>query len=403
MQTIITRSKQITAIGLCLFTSVASALPFSSYDPRSQAMGGSGVAAGNASNAAFFNPALLAAARSEEDFALALPIIGVRVSDKDKFRDDLDELQDVLDRLEAVDSVDDAPQTFDDINELERLLRKADGDRVEAEALVGFTVGVPSKRWGISVFADARGLVGAQVNVAERDLRFLDVPVFSTIVYELAEDPEQLLDSEVQYTGAVIGEAGIAFARNFDIPWIGDLAVGITPKYTRIATFDYVQTVAEAELDVDEGRRDYDDFNVDLGIAKALTDRLKIGLVGKNLISDSYETVRGNTIRIEPQARLGLAWDTGTVTLTGDVDVIENDPLGPLDSKTQYASVGAELNLLNTLKLRAGYRANLADSDYNEELFTAGFGFQVLGLHLDFAGMVGNDEYAVGLQTGFRL
>jgi hypothetical protein len=42
-------------------------MPFGIFDPRSIAMGGTGVASGTDSNASYFNPALLAAAKRKED------------------------------------------------------------------------------------------------------------------------------------------------------------------------------------------------------------------------------------------------------------------------------------------------------------------------------------------------
>ena len=46
----------------------AQAMPFGTFDPRSMAMGGTGVASDTSANAAFFNPALLATANKDEDF-----------------------------------------------------------------------------------------------------------------------------------------------------------------------------------------------------------------------------------------------------------------------------------------------------------------------------------------------
>ena len=51
----------------------AHAAAFGTFDPRSMAMGGAGVASGTSANANFFNPALLAAARTDEDFSLEFP------------------------------------------------------------------------------------------------------------------------------------------------------------------------------------------------------------------------------------------------------------------------------------------------------------------------------------------
>ena len=74
-------------------TSAAIALPFNSFDPRSMAMGGAGVAVGDAAMAPFFNPALLGVTKDEDDFSVVLPVIGVRVYDPEDFRTGVDHFQ----------------------------------------------------------------------------------------------------------------------------------------------------------------------------------------------------------------------------------------------------------------------------------------------------------------------
>ena len=69
-----------------LVTHQALAVPFSSFDPRSFAMGGAGVAAGTSANAVFFNPALLAAATQDDDFSFEL-LAGGRAAGPDEFID----------------------------------------------------------------------------------------------------------------------------------------------------------------------------------------------------------------------------------------------------------------------------------------------------------------------------
>ncbi|CAI0844063.1 Uncharacterised protein [Serratia quinivorans] len=58
---------------------------------------------------------------------------------------------------------------------------------------------------------------------------------------------------------------------------------------------------------------------------------------------------------------------------------------------SQYAGVGAEYRLLSWLQLRAGYRADMKSND--TDVFTAGLGISPFAnLHLDLAGMEGNDR-----------
>ncbi|MFU8838515.1 MAG: plasmid transfer protein, partial [Thiohalomonadaceae bacterium] len=77
------------AMGAVLLASygITQAAPFNSYDPRSMAMGGAGVAVGNAGTASMFNPALLAASHDKDRFAILIPVAGARAFDPDDFSD----------------------------------------------------------------------------------------------------------------------------------------------------------------------------------------------------------------------------------------------------------------------------------------------------------------------------
>src|SRR3989338_905188 len=75
------------ASALLAGSSAALAVPFNSFDPRSMAMGGAGVAVGDAGTAPFFNPALLTVTRASDNFSLNLPVIGARVYAPSEFKD----------------------------------------------------------------------------------------------------------------------------------------------------------------------------------------------------------------------------------------------------------------------------------------------------------------------------
>ncbi len=77
-----------------MISASALAVPFNSYDPKSMAMGGAGVAVANPGSAHFFNPALMSIANKADDFALELPVIGARVYDPDSFIDAVDNFND---------------------------------------------------------------------------------------------------------------------------------------------------------------------------------------------------------------------------------------------------------------------------------------------------------------------
>ncbi|MFK4750787.1 conjugal transfer protein TraF [Oceanobacter antarcticus] len=233
-----------------------------------------------------------------------------------------------------------------------------------------------------------------------------------------AEDAD--LNSRLELVGVAVSDLGVSFSREFSF-WEKKIAIGITPKLQRVITLHYV-TEADYDGDIDEqdledSSETFNQFNVDLGASFRFgsTNKWVFGLVGKNLISKTYETkpaeVRGAVvttyqdgpeISLKPQYRAGLAFNGDWTTVAIDVDLTENDPIA-WENPTQYAAIGAEFDVFDTLQLRAGYRTNLSVSD--AEVASIGFGFSPFGLHIDIAAMANpNDvekEAGVALETGF--
>lgn len=68
------------------------AMPFNSFDPRSMAMGGTGVAVGDPSTAPFFNPAMLTASDPSKKYSIEFPIIGATIYDPSNMHTNLQTL-----------------------------------------------------------------------------------------------------------------------------------------------------------------------------------------------------------------------------------------------------------------------------------------------------------------------
>jgi F plasmid transfer operon, TraF, protein len=398
------------------------ALSFGSFDPRSMAMGGAGVAAGTSANASFYNPALLAEARSGEDFSLEVPVVGARVADPDQLISSIDDYQnaDYPDALSAAinqwnsastpaelaaakDSV--VASGSDLVNALSGLSNKA----LQAQLNAGMVVGVPSKRWGMAFYANRRADGGAMLDITQSDLdniksvlntlQNLDLTGLSNSTTNQLPDPTVTMTSAVEARGAVISEVGISLAREFAVAG-NSVAFGITPKYMKIATFDYRANVDTADVTLDQGKKSYSDFNVDVGVAHDYGNNWKTGVVVKNLLSKNYTTVLGNIIHIDPQARWGLAYAGSVATVAVDVDLLKNKGTG-FDATSQDISLGAEFNVLNFLQLRAGYRYNISDSNTNGAAL--GVGLSPLGVHMDLAVEGSDREVGAGFQLGFRF
>ncbi|NOY61718.1 MAG: conjugal transfer protein TraF, partial [Gammaproteobacteria bacterium] len=210
------------------------------------------------------------------------------------------------------------------------------------------------------------------------------------------------LTSAAQARFAVFAEVGVSISRQFDLAgqqW----ALGVTPKYVEVLTYDYLylgKDIDTAEFTLDEGEKRYSSFNVDIGAAHELGDGWQIGAVIKNLIPQEYETIRNNTITLDPQLRIGAAHRSDWTTVAIDLDLSENDPIG-FGPATQYLGAGVEFNLWETLQLRAGYRHNLSDSDTS--VATAGIGLSPFGVHIDLAAAANSDEITGSLQLGVRF
>src|SRR5450631_3468247 len=72
----------------------ALALPFNSFDPRSMAMGGTGVGVGDPSIAPIYNPAMLTASDPSKKYSIELPIIGFSLYDPGNMHTNLQTLAD---------------------------------------------------------------------------------------------------------------------------------------------------------------------------------------------------------------------------------------------------------------------------------------------------------------------
>lgn len=79
MRNVYTRLSVISVLMLGGVT--AQALPFSSFDPRSMAMGGTGVAVDDPSTAPFYNPAMLSAADHSKKFSIEFISLGASLID----------------------------------------------------------------------------------------------------------------------------------------------------------------------------------------------------------------------------------------------------------------------------------------------------------------------------------
>lgn len=438
--------KLVFVSALLAGSGAAIALPFNSFDPRSMAMGGAGVAVGDAAMAPFFNPALLGVTKDEDDFSMVLPVIGVRVYDPEDFRASVDnfqqgnfvnKLQSSIDafNLAAVPTAVQANAIANDTNILNAELAKLSDKPIQAEFGVATVIGIPSKKYGGAFFASGSGALGGVVNYRDgQTLTDLANVATQVAACETAVDPVACLgainspfinpatgdftfttanlQSKTHIRGVAKAETGISLARELIIRE-QSLAIGLSPKIVKVLMFDVVTNVnTDPTLTDDDYRAEYTNFNFDLGLAKNYKNGWRGGFVVKNVIPYSYDFKRAPTagappvptgvkMELKPQARVGVSHANTWSTVALDVDLTRNDPAG-LEDKSQYIALGGELDAFGWAQIRAGYRADLVNSARNVASLGLGLAlFKVV--HVDIAAAGNKNEMGASFQFGVHF
>jgi len=434
--------------------------PFLPSDPRALGMGGAVTATADGPNSVLYNSALASPNMRAYRTGITLPTMGGSLADREDFIQAFDDFDDsnVIDRVETdlrafndtfefirmkIDN--DEYQTNDELEQDIALisddLAVVDGTREELKDRIAAmsdkpitfqlsgsgAFGTRMGQWGTGLHYQARAYGGGAFLLDDADFGLVD-SVFgeaAAIVSCLEEaasgdDPdedkleecrdsslpdEQTADnfsSEFQFQGAVLREFGFTLARDFNVGG-RSLAFGVTPKVVSVDTFDYLVRVQDEEdVDFDDRDESHSNMNVDIGVAMALNDEMRVGATIRNLIPQSYGTIEGNEIDLDPQVRVGFSWDRRLYTLAADLDLTENKPFG-FGPDTRFLSMGGELRPLRWLQLRAGYRVNLSSSSIIDDIASVGVGFSPGPFHLDIGTARSSSEVAGYLQFGLRF
>lgn len=397
---------------VCLSAGVAGALPFAPFDVRAAGMGGAGVASAGAASAGLFNPALLSAQREGESFQFVLGV-GALLADEDQLFDQTDALGLRFEALDAALAANNTGQIISESLALIQQLNAVNNDELLLGAGAGLGVGVPSASMGVGVTVSANAYADAAPRIAGGDIATLQLvaddladngvpndPVTQGLILDGAYTP----DSTVEATGIIVSEIAVAFSRRFDLAAGGLLALGIKPKAVDVTTYHYEERANgfdDGSVDSANVEKVGSHLDADVGaVYRPTPDGMwQYGATLHNLAGKTYTTVGTlysppRDITINTQLRVGVARMTARTTLAVDLDLLENDGVGA-DDKTQFLALGAEYDL-KYLQLRAGYRANLANSDV-ADVASVGLG---LG-PIDITAVAGGDTLGAYLNIGF--
>lgn len=442
------------AVTAVVISPVAFAAPFAPFDVRAAGMGGTGVASAKSASAALFNPAMLSAQVEGDRFQFLIGA-GATVADEDGMFDQFDELQTTIEAMDQLINTDLGAlpplvvgvgylpgttqhtllsQVHATTTTLVEQMNRINNDNLIAGMGSGVGFGFAGKKLGVGVFVSATGnaLVTPQVSAADTDrlANYAAViapdPGSQRIGITMAEiaansdglslvpgsgvtpDTVSLEDFDPQSSAnglaVALGEYGVSFSHEFLMDGGGSLSVGITPKSVQVVTYDYtanLESFEDSEIDTQEKSEDL--FDVDLGVVykAAASSPWQVGLVARHLVGGEFATLPNaaggalpQTVNVATQLRAGVARMTNRTTIAFDLDLLENEGVRA-GNATQFLAFGAEYDL-KFLQLRAGYRANLADSDVSD-VATVGLG---LG-PVDISAMASEQTVGAYLQLGF--
>jgi len=373
------------------------------FEARSDAMGGTGVAASNIEGAVFANPALLSLpSMRDQGVTLMLPVLGGEAADDDNMIDKIDLLQDDYNALQA--AIDSSNATAVDsyrtalLNDLVSL----QDNQAYLSAGVGMSVSMPSKgmSWGLlyKTYLDGIGIA---------DISDEDIVLLSTLD---PLNPPQIgdLTSQGRVIAGAVSDFGVALSMPLSIVNM-PVTIGITPKIQRLDSFNYgvsANNFDKNDFNGDDYRNDETGFNLDAGIAIEPMHGMVIGIAGRNLIKRELDTIESEgiqaTYRAGPTVTVGVAYQWEDFTVTTDLDLLENEKFVDVEG-AKYWRVGGEYQAMDWLALRLGYRQDL--NDVTADLYSVGTGFAIgKSFKLDLSGMFGNnDAYGAALQTSYHF
>lgn len=377
----------------------AQAAPYGFFDARSVGMGNVSVATGNIAIAGLSNPAMLIVNENKDSFALLIPAVGVQVIDNGGFIDGADELQQLVDTFEMQINASQFTAAQNTYNAMSALVSDLDGDSLSLNANANLAMAFAGENWAFA--GTFRGYGAAGIGVFD--------PVFPAFNNTVTNQPS----IDFQAAGVLVQEVGLSIATKFNVMGM-DLSVGLTPKNVSVETMITNVLEVNSQLDTDDPTNDAIEENLgsfttlDAGVVLNVTDSITLGLVAKNLMSESFTSSvldpDGNpyTFNFDTHMRAGAAYHNDWFTLAADMDLTEIEPLS-FEDPSKMMALGVEFNAWDFMQIRAGYQTNMASGADEPALYSAGIGLW-LGFHLDVAAVVGEDSsFGAMAQLGFRF
>ncbi len=356
---------KLSLVTLSLFSGAASANNFA-VDGRGNGMGGTGVVSASYLTAPFYNPALGAIYRQNDNVGMILPGVGLGYVNQDNLVDDIDNVFNLIDQIDSGNVTE---------GEVSAALDSLNGDQVRTEL------------GAISAFAIPNPIISTNVFMKA----YTDTYA-TPLIPEEGDVQDRAESSAVHAVSVGVLELGVNFAKYATI-FGNHFSFGVAPKFQQIYTYVDSSSLESFEImDMGGEMTSQGSFNIDAG-ALWFYGPLRVGLAGKNMLGKTVSTARyqetiggeqydvGYNYELTPVYTVGAGYVDDYFTFSVDYDLNRDQRFDAFDDDVKMLRVGAEVDLARQLQLRVGYKTNVLS---DEDLYTAGVGLSPFGLfHLD--------------------
>lgn len=367
--------KKITFAVACTLIGTSATAAGIVADGRGNGMGNTGVTTADYLLAPFYNPALTAVYRDEDDFGILAPSIGVQARDTDETLSTLDDLQTTIEKFEDSGFIDAniANELNDSLNQL------ADDKPLAVSAGGGLAVAVPFGVVSGNFYMRGHAEILAQTDIAADGG---NAPANVQARYQ---------NSNVDMLAFGYSEYGLALAKRVKLAG-QEFSLGVTPKYQQLTTYSETLNVEDFDLnDYDESETNKSAFNLDLGVIWFLND-FRAGVAIKDFFTQEIKTKdKSDKYSLDTQVTLSGAYATELLTASLDFDVTTQKRFSGSSDDTRFVRLGVEGNAWGWAQLRAGYEMDMEDTLDNS--ITAGLGISPGDLvSVDIAGSYAGDN-----------
>lgn len=419
---------------ICLCYSGAAISGYKAFlDPRSMAMGGTGVASSTKFNASAHNPALIAFNRGDKpDKIYISSSLGTREIYNENLNDDILEYQDanIIGAFESAKQNGDTDEAISQAKQLKAMLNDKHLSSYRSDEMTSFSLLVDTEPVTINAFA--RRSLRKMTIIRNRDSAEIDRVV--RVLGGDSDSGEADLDlvSSVDSTSFDLSELGATVATTNVIDYNMPISWGFTPKIIEFKAAHTSKKLIDYDVNnPDESRPSESklEWNLDVGFAMLFTDdflKEEFGLdgwwlegewvfafSGMNMFPTDVKTYAperfnsdfpGSRPAVQALYQVGLAHYREKYMFALDIELTEDNVFRDFEGSTRFISMGGEYYWRDDFHLRAGLRVNASNTNLGAKeatTLTGGFMYQPHSFSIEAAAMV--SKYEVGGTVGFGL